>query len=373
MTDRELEPEPGAVDPERVRQFAYLLFGKLEGAVTSGMVYLGERLGLYGALAGAAGPLTSAELAERTGLHERWVREWAGNQAAAGLVESTPGPGADGGGDRFALTPEAVAVLVDASSPAHGIGTFTQLPDLMATLEELPAAFRTGLGFDYDSHGPEAAASVERSFEPWYQNFLLPVALPALDGVVERLQRGGMAIDVGCGAGVAVCLLAAAFPESEVHGFEISTLALRRAEARKAALGLSNAHFHDPRSEPLPDDHRADLVTTFDCIHDMTAPEKVVAAIRRSIADDGAWLLVDMKAFDTLEENRTRNPMASLMYGMSVLLCLSSSMSEPDGAGLGTLGLPESKARELAEDAGFGRFRRLDIEHPINAFYEIRP
>jgi SAM-dependent methyltransferase len=167
--------------------------------------------------------------------------------------------------------------------------------------------------------------------------------------------------------------LAAAFPESEVHGFEISTLALRRAEARKAALGLSNAHFHDPRSEPLPDDHRADLVTTFDCIHDMTAPEKVVAAIRRSIADDGAWLLVDMKAFDTLEENRTRNPMASLMYGMSVLLCLSSSMSEPDGAGLGTLGLPESKARELAEDAGFGRFRRLDIEHPINAFYEIRP
>ena len=356
-------------DPDRLRLYAYTLFTKLEGAVTSGMVHLGDRLGLYRTLAEAGGPLSSVELAERTGLDERWVREWAYNQAAAKLID-VEGPDRH---EQFSLSPEAAAVLADEDSPAFGMGQFTRLPGLMATLDSMPEAFRTGLGHDYDSHGEDGAASVERAFEPWYRNYLIPVALPALEGVVTRLEVGGTAADVGCGAGVAVCLMAEAFPTSEFHGYDISRLALERADRRRGECGLTNAHFHAARDEPLPADGSVDLVTTFDCVHDMTHPQQVMEAIRAALRDDGVWLLVDMKARDSFAENAAKNPMAALMYGVSVLSCLSSSLSEPGGAGLGTLGLPESRARAMAEEAGFTRFRRLDVEHPINAFYEVRP
>jgi 2-polyprenyl-3-methyl-5-hydroxy-6-metoxy-1,4-benzoquinol methylase len=340
------------------------------------MVHLGDRLGLYRALADAVGahgggpdaggPVTSAELAEQAGLDERWVREWAYNQAAARLIDIDEQ-------ERFSLSAEALAVLVDESSPAFGLGQFTRFPALMATLDEMPAAFQSGLGYDYDSHGEHGAAGIERAFEPWYRNYLVSVGLPALDGVVSRLERGGTVADVGCGAGIAVCLMAEAFPRSEVHGYEISRLALERAERRRTELALANAHFHDARAEPLPSDGSVDLVTTFDCIHDMTRPQEMMDAIRASLHDDGVWLLVDIKARDSYAENVAKNPMTALMYGISVLSCLSSALSEPAGAGLGTLGLPESRARAMAEAAGFTRFRRLDIDHAINAFYEVRP
>jgi 2-polyprenyl-3-methyl-5-hydroxy-6-metoxy-1,4-benzoquinol methylase len=361
-----IPPSRPAPDPDRLKLYALNLFTRLEGAVTSAMVHLGDRIGLYRALDAAGRPLSSAELAEAAGLNERWVREWAYNQAAARLLEID-------GEERLSLSPEAVAVMVDETSPAFGMGQFTRFPGLMATVEEMPAAFRSGLGYDYDSHGEDGAAGVERSFEPWYRNYLVHVGLPSLDGVVERLEAGGTMADVGCGAGVAVCLVAQAYPASEVHGYDISHLALERAERRRVDLGLRNAHFHDARHEPLPADGSVDLVTTFDCIHDMTHPQETMADIRAALHDDGTWLLVDMKARDSFAENAAKNPLAALMYGVSVLSCLSSSLSEPGGAGLGTLGLPESKARAMAQAAGFTRFRRLDIEHPINAFYEVRP
>jgi SAM-dependent methyltransferase len=158
-----------------------------------------------------------------------------------------------------------------------------------------------------------------------------------------------------------------------VHGFDISRHALARAEAKRVERGITNAVFHDARTEPLPEDASFDLVTAFDCIHDMTHPAEVVAAIRRSLRDDGVWLLADIKGRGSFAENVAKNPMASLMYGISVLSCMSSALSAPGGAGLGTLGLPEPVARAMALDAGFTRFRRLDIEHSVNAFYEARP
>jgi len=358
------------IDPDALKLFSFQLFTKLEGAVTSGMVHLGDRLGLYKALAAADAPLTSAALAERTELHERWVREWLHNQAAARLVQWED----DGaGGERFWLAPEAKAVLADPNHPAFGMGMFHRLPQTMQTLHHLPDSFRSGMGYDYDAHGEEGATGIERSFEPWYRNFLIPVALPALDGVVRGMEAGATVADIGCGAGVAVCLMAAAFPNSQVHGYDISHHALKRAENRKHQLQLTNAHFHDARGEPLPADASLDLVTTFDCIHDMTHPADVIRAIRGAIKPDGVWLLVDIKARDTFAENVQKNPMAAMMYGVSVYSCMASALSAPDGAGLGTLGLPESRARQMTEEAGFTRFRKLDIEHPVNAFYEVRP
>ncbi len=178
---------------------------------------------------------------------------------------------------------------------------------------------------------------------------------------------------VGCGAGGAVLLMAEAFPTSSFVGYDISRHALDRAEQRRREADVANARFVDPRDEQLPDDRSLGLVTTFDCLHDMTDPAGTARMIFDALAPDGTWLLVDIKALDTFAENVRRNPMAALMYGVSVLSCLSSSLSVDGGAGLGTLGLPESVARRLAGDAGFSRFRRLAVDHPTNAFYEIRP
>jgi SAM-dependent methyltransferase len=352
------------IDLEQLKEFAKRVFGAMQGAVTAGMIHLGDRLGLYRAL--REGPATSAELAERTGLHERWLREWLRQQGAAGVL-------AYDAAERFSLSPEAVAVLADESHPAFGGGMFSQLPQTMAILERLPDAFASGIGLPYDAFGPEGARGVERGFAPWYRTFLVPLAIPSLGGMKERLERGARVADVGCGGGVALLELAKAFPRSEFHGYDLSKHALERAERNRAEAGLANARFHDARGEALPADGSFDLVLTFDCLHDMTHPVAVIAAIRRALRPDGAWLIADIKARGSFRADVEKNPMAALMYGMSVLTCMSSALSEPGGAGLGTLGLPESLAQEMTRAAGFTRFRALDLGHPVNAFYEVRP
>ncbi|MEX1107162.1 MAG: class I SAM-dependent methyltransferase [Ilumatobacteraceae bacterium] len=361
---------PIDADPDALKLFSFQVFTKLEGAVTAGMIHLGDQLGLYTAMRDAGTPLTTAELASRTELTERWVREWAYNQAAAKLVLAATDVG---GTERFSLAPEAVAVLASPEHPAYGMGMFHRLPQTMRALEDMPASFRSGVGHDYDSHGPQGAVGIERSFEPWSNANLLPNVLPALDGVVDKLHAGARAADIGCGAGGAVLLMAAAFPNSTFAGYDISRYALGRAEEKLEAAAVTNASFHDPRESAIPTNGTLDLVTTFDCIHDMTHPQEMIAAIRAALRPDGTWLLVDIKALDTFEQNAKKNPMASLMYGISVLSCMSSALSESDGAGLGTLGLSENRAREMAEVAGFTRFRKLDIDHSVNAFYEVRP
>ncbi|MEM8620638.1 MAG: class I SAM-dependent methyltransferase [Actinomycetota bacterium] len=360
-----METTPSA---DEVALFSFNVFTQLSGAVTAGMIHLGDRLGLYRSLADAAHPYTSAELATSAGLDERWVREWLHNQAAAKLIDVDT-TGAD---DRFSLTPAGVAVFADPDHPDFGMGMFHRLPETIAALETMPEAFRTGLGHDYDSHGEGGAVGIERGFEPWNRAHLIPTVLPALDGVVDRLRSGADVADIGCGAGGAVLMMAEAFPESRFVGYDISRHALERAEERRRERGVSNARFVDPRHEPLPSDRSVDFVTTIDCIHDMAHPQEAVDAIGSALSDDGTWLLVDIKARDGLAANLEKNPMAALMYGISVLSCMSSALSEPDGAGLGTLGLHEALAQEMAASAGFQRFRRLDIAHSVNAFFEIR-
>jgi SAM-dependent methyltransferase len=353
------------VDPERLRDFARRLFGFLDGAVTSALVYLGDELGLYRALA-EGGPATSAELAARSRLDERWVREWLYNQGAAGLLEA-------GEGERFSLSPEGCVVLADESHPAFGAGMFSQLPKTLGVVEQLRESFRSGLGLPYDAFGPEGARGVERGFAPWVRSFLVPAVIARVPGLAARLEAGARVADVGCGAGVALLVLAQAFPKAELHGYELSRFALGRAEENRARARAENLRFHDVREEPLPQDAGFDLVLSIDCLHDMTDPDSVAKSIRRALKRDGVWLIADIKSYPSYAENVAQNPMASLMYGFSVLTCMSSALSEPGGAGLGTLGLPEPRARALAREAGFASFRRLEVEHPINAFYEARP
>ena len=362
--------EQRELDPDALKMFSFGIFSKLEGAVTAGMIHLGDRLGLYEVMATSVEGDTSESLAAKAGLHERWVREWLHNQVAARIVTS-----ADLSATRpvFHLSPEGVAVLATPHHPAYGMGMFHRLPQTMGALNAMPEAFRTGVGNDYDSHGPEGAVGIERSFEPWNQNFLIPMVMPALTGVQEKLTAGARIADIGCGSGGAALLMGSTFPKSVIEGFDISKFALARAEERKIEAKVSNVSFFDPRDRPIADDNSYDLICTFDCIHDMTHPTEMMKTIRKGLKDDGTWLLVDIKAHDSLELNVSKNPMASLLYGISVLSCMSSAMSQDGGEGLGTLGLSAVRAESMAREAGFTQFKKLDVEHSVNAFYEVRP
>lgn len=356
------------IDPDRLKMYSFGVFNQLSGAVTAGMIHLGDKLGLFEALAGFEEPATTAQLADAVELDERWVREWAHNQAAAKIIEADTSARPE----LFSLSPEATAVLASPDHVAFGMGMFHRFPQTMGALEHMPESFRTGLGHDYDSHGCEGAVGIEKSFEPWMRHHLLDTVVPSLDGVEDRLVAGASVVDIGCGSGGAVLMLAERFPASTFVGYDISEFALERANQRLAESGLTNVRFVDPRHEPMPSDGSCDIVTTFDCIHDMTRPQEMMGAIRAAIRDDGTWLLVDIKGRDSFAENLEKNPMAALMYGISVLSCMSSALSEPEGAGLGTLGLPASKARSMAQEAGFSQFAQLPIDHSVNSFYEVR-
>ncbi len=353
------------IDREKVQQMAERTMGFLGGAVISGMIYLGDKMGLYRALDGA-GPMTSDDLAQKTGLHERWLREWIEGQATAGLLEYT-------GNRQFELSAEAALVLSNENSPAFLAGGFCSLPQQMGVIERLPESFRTGLGLPYDAFGPEGARGVERFLAPWFQAHLVPKALPALDGVVSKLEAGAKVADVGCGAGVALLKIAEAFPQTECHGYDISKHALTRAEENKAKAGITNIAFHDANGDAIPDDKSFDFIVTFDCLHDMANPTPVVQAIHDALRPDGTWLIADIHSLPTFEENLEKNPFAPLMYGFSVMCCMSSAMSTPDGEGLGTLGFTEPVARRMVGTAGFSRFKRHDFDNPINVYYEVRP
>src|SRR5262249_5075063 len=239
--------------------------------------------------------------AQRTGLHERWIREWLQGQAAAGLITYE-------GEGKFSLSPEDAMVLANELSPMFLAGGFCALPQQMAVLERLPESFQTGLGLPYDAFGLEGARGIERLLAPWFRTVLVPVALPKLEGVVAKLAAGARAADVGCGAGVSLIEMAKAYPRSEFHGYDISKYALTRAEANKAQAGVRNVTFHDANGDALPANASFDFLTTFDCLHDMTNPAAVIRAIRQALRSDGTWLIADIHGKGTFEENLGESP-----------------------------------------------------------------
>jgi 2-polyprenyl-3-methyl-5-hydroxy-6-metoxy-1,4-benzoquinol methylase len=361
MADKEAhtrQPDPRALFALRVWQFK-------QGEMVSLMVHLGDRLGLYKAMAGA-GRLSADELAARTGLHHRWVLEWLRGQAAAALVDTEDGTS-------FALSDEGAQVLAhEAGSLWFAAGAFTGGAASPETTDRLAEAFRTGIGLRYDDLGPSAAHQVERMLAPWSRLALVPIILPSIEGVAERLGDGALVADVGCGAGVALLTLAEAYPNSRFQGFDVSRHAIERARAKTSETGLDNVEFQVRDAASIPASPSFDLVLTFDCIHDMPRPERAIAAIRTAIAPDGVWMIKDIRCGPSWSDN-LRNPLLAMMYSTSVATCMSSAMSEPGGAGLGTLGFNPVVAERMCLEAGFKSFKVHDFDDPANLYYEVRP
>ena len=350
------------VDPDRVPQAIFDLYRIKEGESLAVLMHLGGRLGLWTALRDAA-PCTSGELAAAAGLQERWLREWLHALAAADLIQHDRG--------RFALTPEAEALLADPDHPSYMPGVFGP-PVSAGEVERTIEGFRTGLGMTWEEHGDSACHMQTAMNAAKYRAYLVPEVVAALDGAAERLSRGGVIIDVGCGAGVAASVLAAGFPEAAVIGIDPSARAIDRARAEADRLGLGNLAYRQGTFDDLDRLPEADLLVTLDVLHDLPRPDRAVAAARRNLSAEGWWLVADIKSRGGLEANR-KIPVLAYMYSTSLLYCLSSSLSEPSGAGLGALGLHPDRLEEMTAAAGFGRFTRHDFDFdPVNWYYEIR-
>lgn len=353
------------MDNEKLGNFALKVWGYKQGEIVSLMVHLGDQLGLYSAMAGA-GSISAEELAERTGLDERWLLEWLRGQGAAGLLETTDG-------ETFELSEEGAEVLAkEDESVWFAGGAFNGCALPLEAIPRLMDAFRTGQGLSYEELGPIAAHGVGRFTAPWTKLVLVPSILPSLSGVVQRLEAGASVVDVGCGAGIALVALGAAFPASSFEGFDPSSNALELAKQNVKNAGLSNVSFHLAPATGLPAEPTYDFVLTLDCLHDMPHPAEAIASIRRAISSDGTWLIKDVRSSSSWAENM-RNPMLPMMYGMSVATCMSSALSEPDGAGLGTLGFHPELAEQMCRAAGFTQFAVHDFGDPANLYYEVRP
>ena len=356
---------PPQTDPDRLAALALQVWRFKQGEVVSLMIHLGDRLGLYRAMAGQ-GPVTAGALAATTGLHERWLLEWLRSQAAAGLIETADG-------EVFELSGEAAEVLAnEEGSLWFAAGAFQGGVAAPGVVDRLADAFRTGRGLTYDDLGPSAAHGVERMLAPWTRLALVPRILPALAGLPARLADGIRVADVGCGSGVALLTMAAVFPNSSFEGFDPSRHAIDRARARLADTALTNVELHAAGAADLPNVPTYGFVLTLDCIHDMPKPAAAMAAIRAALHDDGTWLIKDIRAGATWNDNQ-RNPVLAMMYGTSVATCMSSALSEPDGAGLGTLGFHRQLAEAMCREAGFTRFTVHDFDDPANLYYEVRP
>ena len=345
--------------------FALQVWKYKEGEVVSVMIHLGDRLGLYKAMAGR-GPMTAGELAAATGLNERWLLEWLRSQAAALLIDTLDG-------DVFELRPEAAEVLVEeVDSLWFAAGAFQGGVAAPAVIDRLADAFRTGVGLSYDDLGPSAAHTVERMLGPWSRLALVPVVLPALDGVVDRLAAAPgwptWAADPGWRSSPWPPRFPTPASRDTTHP---NTPSIGRRSNSKTGIPPMWASTGSGATD-LPAEPTFDLVLTLDCLHDMPGPAEALAAIRRCINDDGTLLIKDIRAGVNWEENQ-RNPLLALMYGTSVTTCMSSALSEPGGAGLGTLGLHRELAEAMCREAGFRRFTLHDFDDPANLYYEVRP
>ena len=357
-----MEAATREVDEQRLEAFLGQAVTDMGAAMNGVLVMIGGELGLWKAMAGA-GSLTAAEIAERSGVAERYVREWASAQAASGYIEY------DAESDSFELPPEQAMAFADPDSPVYMLGGFSVISSVYKDRERLTERFRSGAGFGWHEHHADLFVGTEQFFRPGYRAHLVAEWLPALEGVEERLRAGGKLADIGCGHGISTILLAQAFPEATAYGFDYHDASIERAKQIAEAEGVAqNTEFAVASAKDYPGEDY-DLVCFFDCLHDMGDPVGALRHVRETIADDGTVMLVEPFAGDALADNL--NPVGRVFYAASTLVCTPSSLDQEVGLALGAQA-GEQRLREVAEEAGFTRFRRA-TETPFNLVLEVRP
>ncbi len=348
-------------NPDKLDALVGRTLGDLGSIATGALVLLGDRLGLFAAMRDG-NPVTPADVAERTGLNERCIREWLAGQAAAGYIDY------DAGTDRFSLNPEQATVFADEDSPAFMGGAFEVLSSLWIDEPKVAEAFRTGKGLAWHDHSACLFRGTERFFRPGYNANLVSSWLPALDGMMEKLERGIDVADVGCGHGASTLVMARAFPNSRFTGFDYHPASIDRAReaARTANLG-ANTRFEVASAKNYAG--RFDLVAFFDCLHDMGDPVGAARHVHETLAPDGTWMIVEPFASDKLCDNL--NPVGRVYYAASTMICTPASMAQEVGLGLGAQA-GEYRLRQVVTSGGFSKFRRA-AETPFNMVLEARP
>jgi SAM-dependent methyltransferase len=354
--------QPTEIDMDKLMGFVFRAVDEVGATLNTALVVMGDRLGLYRALAGA-GPLTPAELAQRTGTAERYVREWLNAQAAGAYVDYDPDSG------RYTLPAEYAIALTDESSPAYLPGFFQTAFGSVLDSPRITEAAKTSKGVGWHEHNQDVFDGVERFFRAGYNAHLVAEWLPALDTVVGKLERGATVADVGCGHGASTILMAQAFPASTFVGSDYHEGSITTARQRAAEAGVSDRVRFEVAPASSYSGTGYDLVTMFDCLHDMGDPVGAARHVRQSLAADGTWMIVEPIAGDRVEDNI--NPVGRAYYGFSTLLCTPASLSQEVGLALGAQA-GEARIRDVVTQAGLTRFRRAS-ETPFNAVFEARP
>ncbi|HEX4306401.1 MAG TPA: class I SAM-dependent methyltransferase, partial [Solirubrobacterales bacterium] len=330
------------IDPAKLEAFMGQAVTDMAAAISAPLFVIGERLGLYKAMAGA-GPMTSAEVAAEAGAAERSVREWLRNQAAGGYVTYDPEA------DTYELPPEQALALADEESPFYLLGAYELIASLYADEDKIAAAFKNGDGMGWHEHDHRLFKGTERFFRPGYKGHLVAEWIPALDGVEAKLTEGAKVADIGCGHGASTVLMAEAFPESEFHGFDYHPASIERAREAAADAGLDNADFDVATAKDYPGTNY-DLVAVFDCLHDMGDPVGASTHIHDTLAPDGTWLIVEPFAGDHAEDNF--NPVGRIFYGASTMICTPASLDQEVGLALGAQAGQE-RLTEVIKEGGF--------------------
>ena len=350
------------IDEGKLMQFVFRAVGEVGAALNAALVVMGDRLGLYQALA-EAGPLTPDELAGRTGTAERYVREWLNAQAAGDFVTYEPETG------RYFLPPEQAMALTDVDSPAYLPGFFQLALGSVVDSPRIVEAARSGAGFGWHEHGTDVPDGCERFFRPGYNAHLVAEWLPALEGVVQRLERGALVADVGCGHGASTILMAHAFPNSTFVGSDYHDGSIETARRRAEEAGVADRVSFQISPAAGYSGSGYDLVTMFDCLHDMGDPVGAARHVRSTLKPDGTWMIVEPNAGDRVEDNL--NSVGRAYYGFSTLLCTPASLSQEVGLALGAQA-GEARIRDVVQTGGLTRFRRV-AETPFNLVFEARP
>jgi 2-polyprenyl-3-methyl-5-hydroxy-6-metoxy-1,4-benzoquinol methylase len=350
------------IDPDKLNQLLGQAVADMGAAMQSTLVLIGDKLGLYRAMADGE-KMSAAALAKRTGTDERYVREWLNANAAGNYVSYDPGS------DTYFLSPEQSFALAQDDTAVHLPGFYHMLASCMKDEEKLTNIFRTGKGFGWHEHEKGLFEGCERFFRPGYLANLTSSWIPALEGIEEKLKAGAKVADVGCGHGASTILMAQSYPKSEFYGFDYHGPSVEQAQKKAEAAGLKDrVHFEVAPAKSFPGGNY-DLVAFFDCLHDMGDPAGASAHVLQSLAPNGTWMIVEPKAGDDIAANL--NPVGRIYYSASTLLCVPASRAQEVGLGLGAQA-GEKRIRKVVTEGGFKQFRRAS-ETPFNMVFEARP